>query len=218
MAKSKITLGLVALLVIALAGVGYKVTRNNVVAGGDNGDVLVEEELGATPGTSILINDVEYGASLSAPLKFVAAATTTPGGLFKILNSGTDKVCGVVEVDVTDGTATAGGSGTGNAMAFSVSTSTSATAFSTKAGGIIASTTIATSTAGLFTNISNAGSYIGGDQDVGGERWVWGKGVWLLGAFDDRSKSSGGGDYSTGTGAYLGMAGRVYVDCHVQNK
>jgi len=175
----------------------------------------IEQELGTGVGGWVTVDELEYGPSMSANLDFSRGATTTPGGLFRILNSSTAKVCSTVELNITDGTGTGGPTGIGTAMVFSVATSSTASAFSSTGGTLVASTTNATSSQHIISSVRNAGTYVASDQDVGGESWVWEKGVFLLGAFDDPSALAAD-DYATSSTAYTGMAGKAYVSCHVE--
>ena len=146
MAKSKkVALGVVGSLIAALAiasGVYAYATSHNVnVAGDYNFYEAVapsspeDAGLGATSGTYVAVTDIEFvDGGMSKGLNFSAAATTTAGGLVRLLNAGTAKVCRTVEIDISDGTGTGGATGAGNALAFSLSTSTTPTAFSTASG------------------------------------------------------------------------------------
>src|SRR3989304_6160979 len=104
-----VVISLLAVLGVAAGIRAYSLSQNVNVEGdynyyeaqGQPSDGQTGElNLGASPGDYFLVNSLEYGTDLSARLKFSAAATTTPGGLFKILNVGTRKICDLVQVDV----------------------------------------------------------------------------------------------------------------------
>lgn len=141
---------------------------------------------------------------LEKRLDFSAGATTTAGGLFKITNGRTRMLCDRVELDLY----TAGGANSRD-LQFSVTTSTSATAISGSGAALIASTTVSTNTSPLITNVRYPGTYVGADQDVGGESWELGAGVSILGSFDAP-------DASASSTAYTSMAGKVFVRCHAE--
>ena len=75
-----------------------------------------EPELGATPGTTVTIDELILGDSVSVALKLAAGNTTTPGAAGRLFNSGADKICGEVQVYF--------GGGNTNRIQFSVATST----------------------------------------------------------------------------------------------
>ena len=159
----------------------------------------------------VTLDRTAYRGDFKIPLNFSRGASTTPGGLFSILNDTADtRLCRIVEVDVT----TSGTVEASNAIAISVATSTTDGAYSTKNGSVIASSTVPTSSTALITNVVRPGSYIGADQDIGGETFVWGEGEYLLGAFDEALLSAGGTSMATSSGAYAGMSGFVYTTCH----
>lgn len=214
------------LLAVAIAGtigvVAYTGQNNgtvieNQVVQGDyvgSGQNNQNPTFGSGIGDRISYNELELGDALSQRLSFAAAATTTPGGLFRILNAGEARICTVVQLDITTATAQGGLLGTGAPLEFSVATSTSRTALSGNLG-IIASTTLATSTTSLIDSVGNPGTYVGADQDIGGKSFVWGTGVYLLGQFDayldTTSRTS-----ATSSNVYSGVAGKMYIDCHVR--
>lgn len=219
----------VVISLVAVLGIGtglYAYSNANTVnvsgggvynyneAGQPVGQLSEDFNLGAAPGTDFTINNLQYGPDLSASLRFVAAATTTPGGLFRILNTSSRKICTVVELDITTGSTVGGRTGAGVPLAFYVATSSAATAFTGTVGtSLIATTTLATGTAVMIDNVSNPGAYVGTDQDIGGKPWIWEKGVYLLGTFDSIA-----GDAATSSLSYTDMVGRVYVNCHAASK
>jgi len=203
---SYVVIALVAVLLIAGGAYAYSVSQNVNVAGdynyyeaeGQPAPVVDDLVLGATPGTYVVIDELELGSAVSARLNFAAAATTTPGSLFRIYNSGPRKICTQAEMDVKvapiDG------------YSFAVATSTNYDSWSTVYGSrnIIASSTVATSSPDILNNIDNAGAL--------DDSWEWNVGEFLLGVFD----SSNVGDNASSTD-YSGYAsGRFYVSCHVE--
>lgn len=155
--------------------------------------------------------EITLGSRFSNSLDFSAGATTTPGGLFSVQNTGEDKLCSVAIVDITTATSQGGIDADGAPLEFSVATSTAASAFSGNVG-IIASTTLATSTTALFDNVQNPGTYVNADQDIGGATFEWNNSVYLLGQFDayldttDRTSA-------TSSDTYSGVAGKYYIHC-----
>lgn len=154
-------------------------------------------------GTTTL-QEVALGSRYTDSLTFTAGATTTPGGLFSIQNTGARKVCDYIEVDVPTGSATGGRLGTGHPLTFNVSTSTSASAWSNDAGNLIASTTPATSTTPILNTRDNVGA-------VTNDSWEWNNGEYILGAFDSLST-----DPATSSLVYTGMVGNAYIRCHTE--
>ncbi len=218
MKKTKVLYSLLALVAVLGVGswaVGQGVPGVSVFDGGVynffEASDPEEPTFGTGVGEYVTINELEYGDALSVPLGFVAGATTTPGGLARILNIGTNKVCDNAQINITDGSGTGGDGATGNSLAFSVGTSTSRTAHSGDAvgtNGIIASSTHATGTAVLFDSVDQGGN--------AASSWRWPIGTYLLVSFDDQNLSKGDADYSTSSAAYTGMAGTFYADCHVE--
>ena len=173
--------------------------------------VLEDIKLGATPGTWVTIDELELGTSASGRLNFTKGATTTPGGLFRIYNSGSPRICNRLELEISVGSTVGGNLGTGTAFAYRVATSTSRTLFSNDST-LIASTTNATGTVDIFDTVDSNGTGI----VVAGESFLWDKGVWILGAFDDATASEDGTDYSTSSNAYVGQIGKFYIPCHIR--
>lgn len=138
------------------------------------------------------INELAFGAGNSKSLTFTAGATTTPGGLFTIQNTGTQKVCNVAEVNIT--TKVEG------SIFFSVATSTLADSFSGSGTGIMATTTIATGTVALLNSVDSSGT-------SGLDSFVWDNGVYLLGQIEGIGINASSSDYST-------AAGKAYISCH----
>ena len=204
-------------LVFTVAGIGYaySVVQNQYITNYYEAEQQPEAEgeptFGAFPGGDVTLEDVTIGSSRSVGLDFTPGATTTPGKLFKLFNHSQDKLCTVSIVDVTTGTSLGGRDGDGAPLEISVATSTLADALSGNIG-VIASTTLATSTTGIIDNVRNPGTYVGADQDIGGAPFAWDKGVWLLGQFDayteldDRTSA-------TSSDTYSGVAGKAYIHC-----
>lgn len=177
-------------------------------------NVAMERNLDLQATTTL--QELKWGTRFSEALDFTRGNTTTPGALFSLQNTGAAKLCTLVEVEITTGSTAGGPAGAGNAFTFAVGTSTAASSWSTKTATVIASTTPATSSLAIINSLVSPGSYVGTDQDIGGAPWLWGNGEYLLGVFDDASKSTGGGTYATDSGSYTGMAGSVYVSCHTR--
>lgn len=214
--RNKVLLG--ALALVAVFGIGkfvyaqYEKAQVVLNVAGNYNDYRVQPTQDVSPQPSFsgvsgsYLGDIEQGPSLTRTLDFGAGSTTTPGGLFSILND-RRRICSSVSLDIDTADTTNGRLGTGHPMVFSVATSTSGSALTGNLG-LIASTTQATGTARMIDSIRDVGSYVGADQDVGGEPWVWGKGVYLLGQFDSLST-----DPATSSDVYTGQKGRVSVDC-----
>jgi len=186
---------------------------------GQSGFEQTDETLGARTGSgsrftdlistnSLEFQDLIMGSRYSTALTFTAAATTTPGGLFTLQNTGDDKLCTTVMVDVTTGSITGGRTGAGHPLQFSVSTSTDDTTWSASTVGVLASTTLATTTTATLDTVVSPGSYVGTDQDIGGAPWEWDADVYLLGTFDGLTT-----DAATSSAVYTDMAGKMYVSC-----
>lgn len=144
-------------------------------------------------------------------LDFSAAATTTPGGLFRYTNGRTAKLCTLVQLDITTATSQGGILGTGAPLEFSVATSTSPSAISGNIG-IVASTTLATSTTGIIDSVVYPGTYVGADQDIGGATFELGAGVSIIGQFDayiDTTTRTS----ATSSDTYAGVVGKAYITC-----
>jgi len=145
---------------------------------------------------------ITYGSESSASLTVTAGATTTPGGLFAIQNTGEDRICQGLELEVNTNS-----SGNSCGMQFNVGTSTSATAWSASGGAIIASSTLPTTTTALWNDTDNTGT---NTQDS----WLWKTDEYLLGAFDNPT-IGGVGDSASST-CYSSMVGAVYANCHTR--
>jgi len=162
----------------------------------------------------VTVNDVAYNGDFKIPLDFSRGATTTAGGLFSKQNlSGADRICSVVKIDLTTAVTKGGRLDTGHPLVFSVATSTEDGGYSTKSASVMASTTSATGTAILLDNVRKPGSYSADGSSNSSATttppWIWGKDVYLLGAFDSLST-----DAATSSLVYEGMTGNAYLDCH----
>ena len=173
----------------------------NGLAVGSSATVNSAGEFMTTETSTIQI--ITRGSDAAKAMTFTAAATTTPGGLFSIQNTEVDKLCGVISIDFK----TNGGADS-VALQVAAATSTQASAWSSKTRTLVASTTIATTSAPLITNVTNPGTYVASDQDIGGELWLWSNGTYLLGALESNRTP----DHASSTG-YTSMAGTVQVDC-----
>lgn len=178
-----------------------------------DGTEIIDNSGGYSGSSTTTLNEVELGPRFSADLTFTAGATTTPGGLFSIQNTGDVKLCSKVlsyfGTDTGDDTL---------ALTFSVSTSTSASAWSHTAGTIIASTTVATTTgsvtpndvARIYSNQTNPGTFYAYSADSGKTTttdFIWDNGVYILGAFDYTNF------VSASTSAYTSRTGTVNIFC-----
>ena len=170
---------------------------------------------GQVRGTTLMVTatttlqEITLGSRFSTALIFTPGATTTPGGLFAIQNTGATKICGKVHVDFSVGSTTGGEVGTGDGYDFSVTTSTSGTLITGTNQSLLVSSTLATSTTGLFESVTQKGAGIA----VAGQSWLWTGGEYIIGQYDNSAKSAGGADYSTSTVPLTGMTGSMYVDC-----
>ncbi len=171
-------------------------------------DLRISDEFSAAGEVSLTgtttLQEITYGSRYSDTLVFTAGSTTTPGGLFSEQNPGLAKICSKIELNVT----TNNGS-EGVALAFSVTTSTAASTISAGNQSLIASTTLATTTTALFTNVDDTGS---SKEDS----WIWGAGVFILGQFDDLGRSQGTTEIATSSAGYTDLAGFAYWTCHTQ--
>ncbi len=162
-------------------------------------DLVVDENFTSSGTTTV--QEITYGSRFNTALTLTAGASTTVGGLVALQNTGDTKICHEVEVlFYTDSSANSG------TFKFSVATSTDSDDYSNNANSLIATTTVATTSALLVdsnktpsgTNFSNATS----------TSWLWNRGEYIVGQFDltDFVKAS-----ST---HYTSRTGELYVDCH----
>jgi hypothetical protein len=200
---------LLAVLVFGGLAYGYSITKNQYIENyyeAESPAPIMNEEpiLGAFPGTNLMIDELEYGSAISQPLDFSRGASTTPGGMFSILNSGNRKICRMVEVDFEV-------AGIKPAY-FSVGTSTARNAWSEQQYGptLLASTTVATSTPDTFNSIDD-----GTDDQYS---WEWDRGVYLLGAWDNPKTGDAETTVSNASSSDYSnyVLGKVYVDCHIE--
>lgn len=194
-----------ALVVVVNANVSLKQLVANAIADRVSNSYTNQTEddvLGVQSGTDLTVDNLTYGPARSVRLNFSAGATTTPGALGRIYNSGPAKVCSKVELDITTGSTTGGALGGGAGLAFSVTTSTGRTVGN--GVGLIATTTLPTSTTNLLNNVDDAGTN-------GQDSWVLGQGEYILAQFDTAT------DVTASSTAYTTMAGYLYVDCHERN-
>ncbi len=165
-----------------------------------NVQVLADLDLTATT----TIQEINYGSRYFQALDFSAGNTSTPGALASICNTGITNVCSVAVLDISVGSTTVGHDGSGAAWAFSLSTSTSAV----DNGGIdptlIATTTLATSSAIILDNTKHVGAY-------NASSFTWGNGVCINAQFDTPDT-----DAAATSTAYTSMAGGLYVTCHTR--
>lgn len=203
-----VAISLVAVFALVSSAVAYSVA-NNVNVSGDYNYYESEGQPQEAPTFGAVVEDNR--ADEVVYLDFSAGATTTPGGLFRITNGRTPKICTIAQIDITSATSLGGIDGDGAPLEFSVATSSSATALSGNVG-IIASTTLATSSTALLDSVRYPGTYVDKDQDIGGASFELGAGVSLLGQFDayvdttDRTSA-------TSSSVYSGVAGKAYIDC-----
>lgn len=211
--------------VLLLVGVGWLVfaprelqqTVQQISLGGvTNLDSLtLEDDLIVTDSTTLTstttVQEITYGSRFSKALTFTAGATTTPGGLVALQNTGAPKVCrGVPEVELT--------SQLEGSMNFAFGTSTSATAWSASGSSLISTTTVATGTKPFLGD--EPGTYwTVGDEGIASTTvsWSWGAGVYILGAFDKGGAKTGAGTRNNATTTdYTTAAGKLYVTCHTR--
>lgn len=160
----------------------------------ESGEQTVPEQItfGAQPGTWVVVDELEYGTSRSGRLDFTAGATTTPGGLFSIINYGATKLCSKVEVEIVTGS-------NDTLFKFSVATSTG---YGVGAGaGLIATTTVASSTTIILDSVLHQGNTL--------DSWLWEKGIAINGQFDANDGGS-----AASTTDYIVMQGKYYITCH----
>lgn len=209
-----ISLGMLAfVLTVSTVAVAYSgqnngtVIENQTVQGDYVGSSSEEAVFGSGVGGRVTIDDYEIGATGSVQLDFSAGATTTPGGLARLVNGREAKVCTSVELDISTADTTGGRLGTGSPFDFSVSTSTASNALPASGPSLIASTTNATGTTALLDGVTNKGT----GNNVAGQSWIWGAGEYILAQFDSIA-----GDAATSSTDYTGYQGRLYVECHVR--
>lgn len=160
-------------------------------------DLTLDSSSTLSIGATTTMQEITLGSRFTSALTFTAGATTTPGGLFSIQNTGDTKLCNRLDLDITGGT-------TGSAVIFSAATSTSGSAI-TADMSLIASTTLATTSASIIDNYYAPGTYATAGTDQG-RSWRWVAGEYIIGQFD-----------VTATGAsstvYTVMSGNAYVHC-----
>jgi len=119
-------------------------------------------------------------------------AATSSGGLFSVQNdTGADLLCDQVAIDITTGALS-------HAMSYAVSTST--TAVAAGAPTLIATTTVATSTADILSKEDDTGS---DTRDI----WNWDDDVYIIGTMDQASGSS------ASSTDWDNVAGKYYIHC-----
>lgn len=169
--------------------------------------VQQESELQATT----TIQEITYGSRFAKALSFAAAATTTPGGLVSLQNTGADRICSNLEVDIN--TVARGNT----SLVFAFGTSTAASAWTgTTGGSLIATTTLPTSTTAILSPQYDFGHFWSATPTVRGFAtstgpWLWKNGEYINGLFD----ADGAPDTASSTD-YSNMTGKLYVNCHTR--
>lgn len=194
----------------ALADVSLKQLLANALADKIAPDILAQLQTIDEPALGAVVED--KNADIEVNLDFSAGATTTPGGLFAITNGRQAKICTDVVLDISKADTAGGPDGAGARLGYRVATSSSATNWRAGDVTLIASSTLASSTTGLISNVVNTGTYTTNDADAGAP-WVFGAGVSLLGAFDITNIEGGIGDEIASSTAYTATVGKVYVKC-----
>jgi hypothetical protein len=226
-----IVISLISVFAIGTVVWAYAETQSVNVAGdynyyeaeGQPATVVTEEgeNLGATPGRDMVIDSLEYGSGLSAPLNFTGGVTTTPGGLVKILNvSRNDMICRDVILRISKVDTAGGEYGLGTRLSFSVATSGSSTGDYgyEDSPGLIATTSVPTSTFATLSYRYNPGSSVGTNDAYlkpSTSPFIWKSGEFIVGTFD--AQGSEGEEALASTTAYDGTAGRLYLDCFIDN-
>lgn len=159
-------------------------------------DVAISNDLVVSGITTLTgtttVGNLTLGSQYVVALSF--SAPTTSGSLAVLQNTGADKLCSTVELDIT----TAGQ----NQFDFAVGTSTAATSWAAGyANGLVGSTTVATYTPRIITQLTNRGI------NNATSTWKWGNGVYLLAGMNTRADRASSTDWT-------GMAGKMYVTCH----
>ncbi len=170
---------------------------------------LVVDGLSTFTGTATFSNtttlqEITFGDRYRDDLTFTAGATTTPGGLCSIQNTGNRRICSKVDLDVETAPI--------NTFVFSAGTSTSASAWSQRNNGygLISSSTVATSTPDVKNNED--------DGNNGEDTWVWENSIYLLCAFDTLNAGTATGIYDNASSsdyADFGV-GAINVTCHTE--
>ena len=163
-----------------------------------NGDFTVNST--AAFNASTTVQEISLGSRFYEALDFTAGNTTTPGAIASIQNTGADKLCNLVQLDIATGSTTGGLEGGGSSYHFGVSTGTSATTW-TASGGLIASTTVATSSTITLDSVNEVGSY-------GRTTFNWDNGVYINAGFDVTDAQA-----TASSTAYTSMSGGLYVHC-----
>lgn len=161
------------------------------------GDLDVDSNMDLT-GATTTISNIKYDSKFYTALTLTGTVTTTPGLTGSLTNTGAPKLCNLVQLDISQlGT---------DAFVFSVSTTTAAGVGN--GANLIASTTVATSTASIqstiLDNVENPGSY-------NANSFVWGNGQVITVGFD----ALGTPDNASSTARDV-MTGGLYVTCHTR--
>ncbi len=152
-------------------------------------------------------NEIAMGNKFKLKLNFSNNSLTVPGRLGYLYNgTSNDRICERVEINFTTGSTVGGLIDTGAPFTIAVSTSTSATAFNNTGTGLIASTTIPTSTTPILDSVNNKGTYAA----TAGQTFRWKAGQYILPEIDSLY---GSGITSTST-AFNAMVANLYVICH----
>jgi hypothetical protein len=185
-------------------GVGETGTRFPYGISADSTSPIAGEVRGTTltiTGTTT-VQEITIGSRFSESLTFTAGSTTTPGSLVSIQNTGETKICELAQIDISTASAVGGLTGVGSPFQFGLGTSTAATNWT--GATLIASTTVATTSAIVLDSQENAGSY-------NGKSFVWTAGEYINGAFNILDNQA-----SASSTAYTSMVGKLYLVCHTR--
>jgi len=159
-------------------------------------DLTIDDGLDVEGTTTI--NLIKLGDTLSdTSFTRTAGATSTPGGIVTIQYTGADILCGNVRLDITSAPTVY--------SEWKVTTSTSATAMTGDPGGLIPTSTLATSTAGYFDSEMDG-------NDV--SSWELTNGMYVH-LTADQNNTAGNNQNTTSTSAdWSSIAGGLYLtDC-----
>ncbi len=145
------------------------------------------------------VQEITLGSRYSGDLTFTAGATTTPGGLFAIQNTGDTKICDRVLIDIST---EAQGS-----LDFSIATSSTGNTITNDSIGLMATVTVGTTTPALLEILKSNGTAI----TLDGESFSWVRTDFIIGQFDIKANRN-----NATTSDYTSAVGKFYINCHTR--